>query len=91
MRQQTDVKDYFKKAKSSLDFAENIISNGTNEEILSLKQEVDEKAKGIKKERPELMDPVHTGAIEYQGNSSKNVLENVKLHEMGKVGKYTFI
>ena len=91
MKQQVDVKDYMEKAKSSLDFAKNIISNGTDKEILSLKCEVEEKAKGIVKERPELMDPVHNGAIEYQGQSSKNVLENVKLNELGKIGKYRFI
>ena len=59
MKQQADVKDYLGKAKSSLDFAKNIISNGTDEEILSLKHEMEEKAEGIEKERPKLMDPVH--------------------------------
>ena len=88
MKQQADVKDYLGKAKSSLDFAKNIISNGTDEEILSLKHEIEEKAEGIEKERPKLMDPVHNGAIEYQGKSSKDVLENVELNELGKVGMY---
>ena len=91
MKQQVDVKDYLEKAKSSLDFAKNIISNGTNDEIISLKHEVEEKAKGIEKERPELMDPVHNGVIEYRGRWSKNVLENVKLTELGKVGMYTHL
>ena len=85
MKQQADVKDYLGKAKISLDFAKNIISNGTDEEILSLKQEIEEKAEGIEKERAKLMDPVYNGAIEYQGKSSKDVLENVKLNELGKV------
>ena len=85
MKQQADVKDYLGKAKSSLDFAKYIISNGIDEEILWLKHEIEEKAEGIEKERPKLMDPVHNGAIEYQGKSSKDVLENVELNELGKV------
>ena len=88
MKQQADVKNYLGKVKSSLDFAKNIISNGTDEEILSLKHEIEEKAEGIEKERPKLMDPIHNGAIEYQGKSSKDVLENVELNELGKVGMY---
>ena len=91
MKQQADMKDYLEKAKSSLDFAKNIISSGTNDEIISLKHEIEKKAKGIEKERPELMDPVHNGVIEYRGRWSKNVLENVKLTELGKVGMYTCI
>ena len=88
MKQQADMKDYLGKAKSSLDFAKNIISNGTDEEILSLKHEIEEKAEEIEKEWPKLMDPVHNGAIKYQGKSSKDVLENVELNELGKVGMY---
>ena len=88
MKQQADVKDYLGKAKNSLDFAKNIISNGTDEEILSLKHEIEQKAEGIEKERPKLMDPVQNGAIEYLGKSSKDVLQNVELNELGKVGMY---
>ena len=91
MKQQADMKDYLEKAKSSLDFAKNIISSRTNDEIISLKHEIEKKAKGIEKERPELMDPAHNGVIEYRGRWSKNVLENVKLTELGKVGMYTCI
>ena len=90
MKQQADVKDYLEKAKSSLYFAKNIILNGTEEEILSLKYEVEEKAEGIEKERPKLMDPLHNGAFEYQEKSSRIVLEHIKLNELGIVGKYTF-
>ena len=90
LKQQADVKDYLGKAKSSLDFAKNIISNGTDEEILSLKHEIEEKAERIEKERPKLMDPVHNGAIEYLGKSSKDVLENVELNELGTFGMYRY-
>ena len=87
MKQQADVKDYLENAKSSLDFAKNIILNGTDEEILSLKHEVEEKAKEIEKERPETMEPVHNGAIEYQGKSSKHLLKNVIPNDLGEIGK----
>ena len=80
------MKDYLEKMKSSLCFAKNIISSGTDEEILSLRHEVEEK--GIGKDRLELTDPLHNGAFEYQGKSSKNVLENVKLNDMGKISMY---
>jgi hemerythrin-like domain-containing protein len=89
MKQQADVKDYLEKAKSSLDFAKNIISNGSVDEIISLKHEVEEKAGSIKKERPELMGPVHNGTIEYQAKPSKNTIENIKLNDLGKIGTYS--
>ena len=75
------------KPLSSLDFAKNIIFNGTDEEILSLKHEVEEKAKGIEKERPGPMEPVHNGAIEYQGKSSKHLLKNVIPNDLGEISK----
>ena len=57
----------------------------------SLKHEIETKAEMTEKERTELNVPVHSGSIEYQGKSSKNVLENVKLNELGKVGTYSYI
>ncbi|CAB3992414.1 partial [Paramuricea clavata] len=77
VKQQAVVKAYLAKTNSSLDFARNIISNGSDEEILSLKPEVEEKAGRIKKERPKLMQPVHNGAI----------LENVNLNDFRKFGR----
>ena len=86
MRQQANVKDYREKAKSSLDFAKNIISSGSDEEILSFIQEVEEKTKSIKNERPVFMEPVHNCSIEYQAKKPEDVLENGKLHSLGKIG-----
>lgn len=91
MKQHADVKDYLEKAKSLLDFSRNIISKGTDKEILSLRHEVEKKADEIEKQRPELMEPVHNSAFKYQGKSSKNVLENVKLNELGIVGIKTLL
>jgi hemerythrin-like domain-containing protein len=86
VKQQADVKAYLEKAKSSLDFSKNIISKGSDEEIISLKHEVEEKAGSIQKERPELMEPLHDGSIKYQAKPSKDALRNVKLNDLGKIG-----
>jgi tripartite motif-containing protein 56 len=88
VKQQADVKAYLQIAKSSLDFSKYVISNGRDEEILSLKHEVEEKAGSIEKERPELMEPVYNGDIEYQAKASNDVLENVKWNDLGKIGMY---
>ena len=89
IKQQADVKAYLEKTKSSLDSAKHIISNGSDEEILSLKHKVAEKSGNIEKERPELMEPVHNGSSKYQAKPSKYVLENVKLNDLGKIGMYS--
>ena len=88
VKQQANVKAYLERTKSCLVFSKNIICNGSDEEILTLKHEVEDKAGSIEKERPELMEPVRNGFIEYQAKPSKDVLENVKLNNLGKIGMY---
>jgi hypothetical protein len=88
VKQQADVKAYLAKTKSSLDFAKNFISNGSDEEILSLEHQIEEKAGSIEKERPELMEPVNNGGIAYRAKASNDVLENVKWKDLGKIGMY---
>ncbi|CAB4039568.1 E3 ubiquitin- ligase TRIM71-like, partial [Paramuricea clavata] len=85
VKQQADVKDYLAKTKSLLNFTKNIISNGSDEEILSLEHQVEEKAGSIEKERPESMEPVHNSGIEYRAKASNDVLENVKWNDLGKI------
>ena len=89
LKQQANVKDYLEKAKSSLDFAKNVITNGSDEEIISFKQNVEKKAEKIENERPELMNPVHNGSIKYQRKPLRDVLENVNLNRLGEIGKNT--
>ena len=89
MNQQADVKDYLERSKSLLDFTMNIISNASNEELLSLEHEIGEKARTIENERPILMAPVHNGFIQYQAKASKDVLKNVDLNDFGKIGMCT--
>ena len=94
MKQHADVRAYLEKAKSSLDFVSNIISNGADEDILLLKDVVEKKAKGIRKERPGLMHPiipVDKCVFVYRGKSSKDVLDNAKLNELGEVGMFRLL
>jgi hypothetical protein len=51
------------------------ISSGSDEDILSFKQVIYEKAGRIENERPEFVEPVHDGTIRYQAKLSKDVLE----------------
>ena len=46
------------------------------------------KLKELRKNGQNSLIPVHNGAIEYQGKSCKDVLENVELNELDKVGMY---
>ena len=89
MKQQDDVKDYLEKAKSFFDFVKYIISNASNEELLSFEHEVEEQARTIENERPEFMEPAHSGSIEYQANQGKDVLKHVRLNDLGKIGMCT--
>ena len=88
-KQQTDVKDYLEKTKSSLDFVKNVFSNASNEELLSFKHEVEQKARTIKNERPKFMEPIHNGFFAYKAKQSKDILENIKLNDLGKIGMCT--
>ncbi|XP_028416258.1 E3 ubiquitin-protein ligase TRIM33-like [Dendronephthya gigantea] len=85
LKQQANVKAYFQKAKSSLDFTSNILSSGSDEVLLSLKHEIEEKAGSIKNERPECMEPIHDGLLEYYPKPTKDIMENLKLNHLGKI------
>ena len=88
VKQQDVVKDYLEKAKCPLYFAKSVIQNGSDDEILLVKKAVIGKARCIENERPKFMKPVHNGCIEYQAKQRKDVLENIKLHDLGKFGMY---
>ncbi|XP_028392187.1 uncharacterized protein LOC114516805 [Dendronephthya gigantea] len=86
-KQQADVKEYFEKAKSSLDFTRNILSSGNAEVLLALKDELEEKAGSIKTERPEFMEPVHDGLLEYhpKAKPTEDIMVNLKFNDLGKI------
>ena len=88
LKQQADVKAYFEKAKSSLDFTNNILSSGSDEVLLALKQEIEEKAGRIADERPEFMEPVHDGSLEFCPKSTDYVVESLKSNDLGKIGMH---
>ncbi|XP_028391845.1 E3 ubiquitin-protein ligase TRIM33-like isoform X2 [Dendronephthya gigantea] len=83
LKQQANVKAYFQKAKSSLYFTRSILSSGSDEVLLALKHEIEEKAGSIENERPENMDPIHDGLLEYHPKLTENIMENLKLNDLG--------
>ncbi|XP_028391919.1 uncharacterized protein LOC114516591 [Dendronephthya gigantea] len=85
LKQQANVKAYFEKAKSSLDFTSNILSSGSDEVLLALKHEIEEKAGSIENERPENMEPIHDNLFEYHPKPTKDIMENLKLNNLGKI------
>ncbi|XP_028392236.1 E3 ubiquitin-protein ligase TRIM33-like [Dendronephthya gigantea] len=85
LKQQTDVRAHFEKAKSLLDFTSNILCSGSDEELLSLKHEIEEKAGSIENERTDFMKPVHDGLLEYLPKPTKDIMENLNLNNLGKI------
>ena len=89
-KQQADAKVFFEKTKSSLDFARNLIVSGSDEEIVALKQEIQEKAGNMRNERPKFMKPMHDGNVEYRPRAIQGVVERIKLNNLGKIGLYKY-
>ena len=90
-KQHHDMELYVEKVNGSLEFVKNIIEKGSNEDILSLGNEIKENASDIEKKCPKMMNPVHSGYFVYQQiKSAENIVEKVDLQELGKVGKFAF-
>ena len=91
-QQHGDIKVYVDKVNGSFEFVKNIIEKGSNEDILSLGNEIKENAIEIEKRCPQMMRPVHCGYFEYQQmKSTENIVDQVDLKELGKVGKFAFL
>ena len=91
-KQNDDINNYFKKVNGSLEFVKNIIEKGSNEDILSLRNEIKENASDIEKKCPKMMGPVHLGYFEYrQMKSTESIMDEVDLKEVGEVGKFAFL
>ena len=90
-KQHDDMKVYVEKVNGSLEFVKNIIEKGSNEDILSLGNEIEEHASGIEKECPKMTKPDHSGYFLYQKmKSTENIVNQVDLKELGEVGKFAF-
>ena len=87
VKQHNDMKAYHERVNGSLDFAKNIIEKASSEEIILLGRELQLNANDIKKERPDMMEPIHDGAIKYQAKSTEAIVGNMKLNDLGNVGK----
>ncbi|XP_028411742.1 E3 ubiquitin-protein ligase TRIM33-like, partial [Dendronephthya gigantea] len=85
LKQQADVKAYFEKAKRSQEFAKNVLASGSDEVLLGLKHEIEEKAGSLVSERPKQMEPVHDGLLEYHFKPTKDVMEDIKLNDLGRI------
>ena len=89
VKQQDDMKAYVEKVNGSLKFAKNIIEKGSNEEIITLGDEVKSNANNIEKEHLKSMWPVHNGFFEYQQKkSTKNIVDILDLKGLGEIGKF---
>ena len=89
VKQHDDMKAYVEKVNGSLKFAKNIIEKGSNEEIITLGDEVKSNANNIEKELPKSMLPVHNGFFEYQQEkSTKNIVDILHLKDLGEIGKF---
>ena len=89
VKQQDDMKAYVEKVNGSLKFAKNIIEKGSNEEIITLGDEVKSNANNIEKEHPKSMWPVHNGFFEYQQKkSTENIVDILDLKDLGEIGKF---
>ena len=81
------MQDYVEKVNGSLDMAKNIIEKGSKEEILLVGNEIKGNADKIENECPKYVQPVHNGDIEYQSKSTKTIVENISLNDLGNVGR----
>ncbi|XP_028392016.1 uncharacterized protein LOC114516676 [Dendronephthya gigantea] len=81
LKQQADVKEYFEKAKRSLDFTRNILSRGNAKELVA------EKAGSIENERPKFMEPIHDGLLEYhpKAKPTEDIMKKLKFNDLGKI------
>ena len=89
VKQHDDMKAYVEKVNGPLEFAKIIIEKERNDEIITLGDKIKSNAKDIEKECPKSMQPVHHGFFEYQQEkSTKNVVDNADLNDLGKIGKF---
>ncbi len=87
LKQQENMKDYVEKVNGSLHLAKNIIEKGSKEEIILVGNEIRANADKIENECPKFVQPVHNGDIEYQSKSTKTIVENISLNDLGNVGR----
>ncbi|XP_028392035.1 E3 ubiquitin-protein ligase TRIM33-like isoform X2 [Dendronephthya gigantea] len=85
LEQSDEVNAYNERVNGSLDFAKNVIEKANNEEIVLLCAKIQASTDDIKKECPEMMEPIHDGGIEYQPEPIETVLCDVKLNVLGNM------
>lgn len=86
VKQYDDTKAYEAEVSGLLEFAENVIEQGSNEETLLFGKDIEANADNIEKRKPNGMLPIHNGGLKYNSKTTKEVLEAVKLDDLGKIG-----
>ncbi len=89
VKQHDDMKAYVEKVNGSLKFAKNIIEKGSNEEIITLGDEVKSNANNIEKE-PQSQCRQFTMAFlnTSEKKSTKNIVDILDLKDLGEIGKF---
>lgn len=87
VKQHDDMKAYEAEVSGSLEFAKNIIEQGSNDEILLFGKEIKANADNIeKRNEPEAMQPIYDCELKYEAKTTGKVLEAIKLDDLGKIG-----
>ncbi|XP_028392210.1 uncharacterized protein LOC114516824 [Dendronephthya gigantea] len=87
VKQRDEMNSYHEKVNGSLNFAKNIMETANSEEIILLGKKVQVNADDIKKDRPGTMEPIHDGDIRYHANTTKTIVGNVKMIDLGIVSR----
>ena len=64
-KQHDEIKEYLDKVQASVSLPRNLLKRGSIEEILSSQKLIDEKIEKLENEKPEDLDAVHDGDIQY--------------------------
>ena len=82
-KQHDEIKEYLDKVQASMSLPRNLLQRGNVEEILSLQKLIDEKVEKLGNEKPEDLDAVNDGEIQYAPDD----IDKINVGEIvGKLG-----
>ena len=90
-KQHDEIKEYLDKVQASVSLPRNLLKRGSVEEIFLLQNLIDEKIKNLKREKPEDLDPVNYGDIQYVPDDASEINVDEIVRKLGHVeGIYYF-
>ena len=90
-KQHDEMKEYLDKVEASLSLPRNLLKRGSIEEILSSQILIDEKIEKLENEKPEDLDAVNDGDIQYVPDDNGNINVDEVISKLGHVeGMYCF-